>query len=82
MIYKNMPLLQIIWNFPLLFLGFSCKALFFARKGFGREYLAGIKNGIALSRENQDKKVSGIRPGRYVAVQWELYKNIIRFLRK
>ena len=82
MIYKNMPLLQIIWNFPLLFLGFSCKALFFARKGFGREYLAGIKNGIALSRENQDKKVSGIKPGRYVAVQWELYKNIIRFLRK
>lgn len=82
MIYKNMPLLQIIWNFPLLFLGFSCKALFFARKGFGREYLAGIKNGIALSRENQDKKVSGIRPRRYVAVQWELYKNIIRFLRK
>lgn len=82
MIYKNMPLLQIIWNFPLLFLGFSCKALFFARKGFGREYLAGIKNGIALSRENQDKKVSGIKPERYVAVQWELYKNIIRFLRK
>lgn len=82
MIYKNMPLLQIIWNFPLLFLGFSCKALFFARKGFGREYLAGIKNGIALSRENQDKKVSGIRPRRYVAVQCELYKNIIRFLRK
>ena len=81
-IYKNMPLLQIIWNFPLLFLGFSCKALFFVRKGFGREYLAGIKNGISLSRENQDKKVSGIKPGRYMAIQWELYKNIIRFLRK
>ena len=37
LIYKNMPLFQIIWNFPLLLLGFSCKALFFAKKGFGRE---------------------------------------------
>ena len=82
MIYKNMPLFQIIWNFPLLFLGFSCKALFFARKGFGREYLAGVKNGISLSRENKDKKVSGIKLGRYIAIQWELYKNFIRFLRK
>lgn len=82
MIYKNMPLFQIIWNFPLLFLGFSCKALFFARKGFGREYLAGVKNGISLSRENKDKKVSGIKLGRYIEIQWELYKNFIRFLRK
>lgn len=56
LIYKNMPLLQIIWNFPLLLLGFSCKALFFATKGFGREYLAGIKNGILYRRSIRIKK--------------------------
>ena len=77
-----MPLFQIIWNFPLLLLGFSCKALFFAKKGFGREYLTGIKNGILLCKENQDKKVQGISPGTYFKVQWELYKNIIKFLKK
>ena len=82
LVYKNMPLLQIIWNFPLLLFGFSCKALFFAKKGFGREYLAGIKNGILLCKENQDKKVQGISPGTYFKVQWELYKNIIKFLKK
>lgn len=82
LIYKNMPLLQIIWNFPLLLLGFSCKALFFATKGFGREYLAGIKNGILLSKEHPDKKVKIRRPGTYFRNQWELYKNIIKFLKK
>lgn len=82
MIYKNMPFLQIIWNFPLLLLGFGCKALFFAKKGSGREYLAGIKNGITISRKNREKKVKDIGVGTYLKVQWELYCNIIRFLRK
>ena len=73
MIYKNMPFLQIIWNFPLLLLGFGCKALFFAKKGFGREYLAGIKNGITISRKNREKKVKDIGVGTYLKVQWELF---------
>lgn len=82
MIYKNMPFLQIVWNFPLLLIGFSCKALFFAKKGFGREYLAGLKNGIQISRKNKEKKVKADSLGRYIEIQLELYKNIGRFLKK
>ena len=46
LIYKNMPFLQILLNLPFLAAGFGIKLLFFARRGFGREYAAGIKNGF------------------------------------
>lgn len=82
LIYKNMPLWQIIWNFPLFCLGFGCKALFFAKKGFGREYIAGIKNGISISLKNRDKKVKGYPVGTYIKIQMELYYNMLKFLTK
>ena len=49
LIHKNMPLFQWILNLPLLAVGFGIKTLFFAMKGYGREYLAGIKNGFSIS---------------------------------
>ena len=54
-----MPVLQRILNLPLLLPGFGIKLLFFAVKGYGKEYAAGIKNGLALCRkpENRGKKV-------------------------
>lgn len=82
LIYKNMPLLQIIWNLPLFVLGFGTKLLFFAKKGFGREYLAGIKNGMMISWKNRNKKVRGVSAGAYIKLQLELYRNLLRFLRK
>lgn len=82
LIYKNMPLLQIIWNFPLLCLGFACKALFFMRKGFGKEYIAGIKNGVMISRKNKDKKVKHRSFRTYIKIQLELYWNIVKFIGK
>ncbi len=44
--YKNMPLLQLILNFIPLALGFLVKYLFFIRKGFGKDYMDGLKEGI------------------------------------
>ena len=38
MLYKNMPLLQILLNLPFLVLGFTVKLIFFASK----KYWAGI----------------------------------------
>ena len=46
LIWKNMPLFQILLNLPFLLAGFGAKFLFFAGKGFGKEYLAGIRNGF------------------------------------
>ncbi|HJC65016.1 MAG TPA: glycosyltransferase family 2 protein [Candidatus Blautia merdavium] len=78
--YKNMPLAQLIWNFPLLLLGFAAKALFFTSKGYGGEYIRGLKNGIQISVKNRDKKVRKVPPGTCLKIQLELYKNMIKKL--
>ena len=78
LIYKNMPLWQIILNFPLLFVGFTIKTVFFASKGFGKDYIKGMWNGIAISKENKEKKVRNVEHQRERCwkIQLELYKNI------
>ena len=84
LIYKNMPLLQEILNLPFLLLGFGVKLLFFAAKGYGREYAAGIKNGLALCRkpENRKKKVKFCfrHLKNYLKIQLELWANLFRRL--
>ena len=57
LIYKNMPVLQIILNLPFLVAGFGMKILFFSQKGMGREYVAGIKNGFQISHRNKKSEV-------------------------
>lgn len=82
LIYKNMPLLQIIWNSPLLLLGFAVKTAFFTVKGFGREYVAGLKNGVTISLKNRRKKFRADSPLQYLKIQMELYRNLGKFLMK
>ena len=83
MIYKNMPLWQIVLNLPLLAVGFGVKAVFFAVKGFGREYIAGIKNGFEISGKNRNKKVrfNTIEISEFLFMEVELLYNIIRRLK-
>lgn len=73
-----MPFLQIILNLPFLIAGFGAKILFFTVKGFGREYLAGIKNGFQISRKNKKVKFSMRNLPRYIELQFELWINIFR----
>ena len=46
LIRKNMPLWQIIINFPFLFAGVAVKMIFFAKKGLSKDYFKGITTGI------------------------------------
>ncbi len=83
-IYKNMPILQLIWNLPFLLCGFFVKWLFFCRKHMGGLYLKGLMSGLkrCLGREGRSHKVP-FAPGHlghYLAIQWQLYVNLIRFL--
>lgn len=79
MIYKNMPLWQIVLNFPFFLVGFGIKTMFFACQGYGKEYIAGIKNGVDISRKNIVNKeyLNKISKSRFVKIQLELYKNIV-----
>lgn len=84
LISKNMPPLQILLNLPLLLFGFAVKAVFFAEKGFGREYLKGILQGLKLSRRGrkEGRRVPCRRKmlPTYIAIQMELWINCVRRL--
>lgn len=78
MLYKNMPLGQLIFNSPLLILGFLIKIIFFTKKGFGKEYVAGIKNGFTISEKSKKVKFQWKNMPNYLRIQWELWINIFR----
>ena len=81
LIYKNMPLLQIILNLPFLAVGFLIKFPFFAVKGMGKEYAAGIKNGFSISMKNKKVPFRIKHLPNYCKIQLELWINIIRRFR-
>ncbi len=82
LICKNMPLAQLILNFPFLLAGFGIKLLFFCKKGFGRTYWKGLTDGFRLCRTSEAKK-NKIRfktehLGNYIKIQKELWINMFR----
>ncbi len=79
MIYKNMPFGQILLNLPFLLIGFLIKYLFFVRKGLGKDYREGLRRGMALCRDNPDRKVKFCKGHffGYLKIQLELWKNIL-----
>lgn len=81
LIYKNMPLLQIILNLPFFVAGFLVKFLFFAVKGMGKEYAAGIKNGFSISMKNKKVPFRMKHLPNYCKIQLELWINIVRRFR-
>ena len=84
LIYKNMPLLQLILNMPFLLLGFLVKTLFFIKKRFGLLYLRGLWKGIRLSCSKEGRKhkipFSVRRLWQYCKIQGMLYAGVVRRL--
>ena len=81
-IYKNMPLLQLVINLPFLTAGFLIKTLFFVKKGMGKDYVAGLINGVRLSISDAGKKhkqkYEKAKIGNYVSIQLALWRNLFR----
>ena len=64
LIYKNMPVLQILWNLPFLIPGFLIKMLFFVKKGYGKEYITGLaKAGAEAATTFVSSFISGFNIG-------------------
>ena len=81
LIYKNMPLPQLVWNLPFLTIGFLIKWLFFCKKKMGRVYLAGLRDGFGkcIGREGYAHKIQ-IRKTNLLnclKIQFILYWNTI-----
>ena len=70
--YKNMPLLQLAVNLVPILLGMGLKYMFFKKKGFGRDYAAGVKEGLATAKRCRKVPYSRERLKNYLAIEWEL----------
>lgn len=79
--YKNMPFLQIILNSPFLLLGHAVKWLFFLKKGLGKEYVKGVKEGFTLCKREKKVRFLWKNLPNYVKIQLELWLNIVRRLK-
>lgn len=84
LIYKNMPVLQVLLNLPFLLLGYLVKILFFLKKGLGADYMKGLGKGfrLAFSGKGREHKVKFSMKyfGNYVIIQLQLWANMFRRL--
>ena len=81
-IYKNMPVLQLLINLPLLILGIVIKQIYFSKKKLGMAYARGLINGFKKIVRFHDRKVPFL-PGNlknYALLELELLVNCIRRL--
>ena len=80
--YKNMPFLQILLNSPFLLAGHMIKWLFFLKKGLGKEYVQGVKEGFTLCKKERKVRFLWKNLPNYVRIQLELWLNMARRLKR
>lgn len=80
-VFKNMPFLQRIFNWPFLLVGYLVKFVFFSRKKMGKIYAKGLWKGLkkSFSRDGRKKRVSYriLHSGNYFRIQMKLFANIL-----
>lgn len=76
MAYKNMPVFQLLLNMPFLLVGFGIKYLFFVRKGLGKIYRKGLKEGVSMCHREKKVKFCWKNLLSYGKIQLELWVNI------
>jgi len=79
LIAKNMPLWQIALNAPLLLAGFTVKAVFFARRGFGKTYLRGLLTGLRMCRP-EDRFTGRGSAASFLRIEGQLLASCVRRL--
>ncbi len=70
--YKNMPLLQLLFNLLPLLAGMVVKYLFFRRIGFASDYVEGVKEGIRTLKKTKKVRFQMSRLGNYIRIEGEL----------
>lgn len=78
--YKNMPILQLILNFPFLFLGFIIKWVWFRKIGFGKEYKEGFCEALRNLKQVEKTSFNIKNTFRYFYIEWMLLKNLFRYI--
>lgn len=88
--YKNMPAPQLFLNALPILVGTFVKYQFFQKKGFGEDYLAGLKEGLRTAKDCKRVKYRSENFKNYLAIELELlvgallyvYEFAVRKIRK
>ena len=80
LLYKNMPPLMLLVNALPLLLGFFVKQLFFLRKGFGKEYAAGLLEGIRTRKQLEKAKLKEVPFLRYLSIECSLIYQTLEYV--
>ena len=78
LLYKNMPLIQLLLNLPLLLAGHLIKLCFFIKKGLGKAYAGGVAEGFKLCAEAEKYRFRPDNLANYLRLQLELWINTVR----
>ena len=81
LIYKNMPLLQILINIIPLFVGIIIKQIFFIKKGYGLDYFFGIHEGLKnlkLIKKNNNFKINILN---YIKIEFDLIVSTFKYIK-
>jgi len=82
LIYKNMPIVQVIVNLPFIIVGYIVKTLFYYKKGLGKSYFQGIIEGISTLRKVDKVKFHVKNIKNYFKIEYMLIKNTFYFFTK
>lgn len=74
LIYKNMPLPQLIFNSVPLLAGYFIKGLFFCKIGFGKDYIQGLLEGIRGLKKCRKVRFRPRHLLSYIKIELELIK--------
>ena len=73
--YKNMPLLQRVFNFVPISLGCLIKWKFFKKLGFEKDYIEGLKEGLKTRKQCRKVPFRSEHIPNYCKIEWELIQN-------
>ena len=80
LIFKNMPLIQILINSFPLFVGHIIKFVFFLFKGFGLDYFFGIVDGFRGLNLIEKAEFDKTKLFNYILIEFELIKNTFMYI--
>jgi GT2 family glycosyltransferase len=78
--YKNMPRPQFLVNIIFLFLGYFIKYLFFLKRGQGKFYLDGLKEGFNSLDKIEKLKYDKNNLVNYFIIEWFLIRNTFKLI--
>ena len=78
--YKNMPWPQFYLNIVFLLLGFFIKYLFFIRRGQGKFYLEGLKEGFNSLDKVEKITYKSSNLVNYFKIEWILIRNTFKIV--